>query len=303
MAELETGILTDVLLPLVLAIFMFGMGLATPVRAFAEAARRPRGMVLGLLGQLVALPALAILVVVAFHPFGMERDIALGLLLLGALPGGATSNVLAHLSRGDTALSIVLTAITSLLAVLWTPGILLGATRLLYGDGVLVEVSFLDIFLLVTAIIAIPVVAGILVARRWPRLATTFDKPFRIGAIVFLALLVGASIAQNRVGFWDKAAASVPASFVLNLLALAVGWGLGLFVNGAQRRTLAIEVGFQNGTFGIVLATTQLGSPTAALVPAFYSLVMFATGGLLAFLWARKPTPAPHLVTSATGSQ
>lgn len=302
MAELETGILTDVLLPLVLAIFMFGMGLATPVRAFAQATGKPRGMVLGLVGQLVALPILAVLVVVLFHPFGMERDIALGLLLLGALPGGATSNVLTHLSRGDTALSIVLTAITSLLAVLWTPGILLGATHLLYGDGVLVTVSFLDIFLLVTAIIAIPVVAGILVARKWPDLANRLDRPFRIGAIVFLTLLVGASIVQNRVGFWDKAAVSVPAALVLNVLALAAGWGLGLFANSAQRRTIAIEVGFQNGTFGIVLATTQLDSPTAALVPAFYSLVMFATGGLLAAVWARR-APSPLRVTSAIGSQ
>jgi bile acid:Na+ symporter, BASS family len=288
MAELETGVITDVLLPLVLAVFMFGMGLATPAKAFGEAAKKPKGLVLGLAGQLVALPVLALLVVVAFHPTGMDRDIALGLLLLGALPGGATSNVLAHLARGHTALSIVLTAITSLTAILWTPMVLLGATNLLYGDGVLVEVSFVDVAGLVVAIIAVPTVLGILVARRWPRFAVAADKPFRIGAIVFLTLLVGAAIAQNRVGFWDKAALSVPAALALNLLAMGAGWLLGLFVDGAQRRTIVIEVGFQNGTFGIVLATTQLDSATAALVPAFYSLVMFATGGLLAAWWARR---------------
>lgn len=303
-AELETGILTDVLLPLALAIFMFGMGLATPLQAFTQATRKPRGIVLGLLGQLVALPVLAVLVVIAFHPLGMDRDIALGILLLGALPGGATSNVLAHLSRGDTALSIVLTAITSLTAILWTPMILLGATHLLYGEGVLVEVAFLDVAGLVVAIIAIPVLVGIAVARKWPAFAVAADRPFRIGAIVFLTLLVGASIAQNRVGFWDKAAVSVPASLLLNALALVAGWGLGLLVNGAQRRTLAIEVGFQNGTFGIVLATTQLDSATAALVPAFYSLVMFATGGVLAAWWARTPPQSDaRAPTSAIGSR
>lgn len=294
MAELETGVVTDVLLPLALAVFMFGMGLATPVRAFREATLKPRGLALGLAGQLIALPLLAILVVVAFHPTGMGRDIALGLLLLGALPGGATSNVLAHLSRGHTALSIVLTAITSLTAILWTPVVLLGATHLLYGDGILVQVSFTDIAALVVAIIAVPVVAGILVARRWPAFAMAADKPFRLGAIVFLVLLVGAAIAQNRVGFWDKAALAVPAALVLNLLAMGAGWLLGLAVDGAQRRTIVIEVGFQNGTFGIVLAATQLDSATAALVPAFYSLVMFATGGLLAAWWARRAPTGPR---------
>lgn len=302
MAELETGVVTDVLLPIALAIFMFGMGLATPVRAFGEATLKPRGLALGLAGQLIALPLLAILVVVAFHPTGMERDIALGLLLLGALPGGATSNVLAHLARGHTALSIVLTAITSLTAILWTPVVLLGATHLLYGDGILVEVSFIDIAALVVAIIAVPVVAGILVARRWPGFALAADKPFRLGAIVFLVLLVGAAIAQNRVGFWDKAALAVPAALALNLLAMGAGWVLGLGVDGAQRRTIVIEVGFQNGTFGIVLAVTQLDSATAALVPAFYSLVMFATGGLLAMWWARRAPTGPRSASAPNPS-
>lgn len=292
MAELQTSIVTDVLLPIVLAVFMFGMGLATPTSAFARAARRPWGLVLGLTGQLLVLPLLAVLTVVAFDAAGMARDIALGLLLLGALPGGATSNVVTHLARGDTALSIVLTTITSLTAVLWTPFVLLTTTRWLYGDGVLVDVAFGDVFGLVVAIIAVPTVAGILVGRRWPRFAVAADRPFRLGAIVFLVLLVGAAIAQNRVGFWDKAAVSVPAALVLNVLAMAAGWLLGMFVDGAQRRAIVIEVGFQNGTFGIVLATTQLDSATAALVPAFYSLVMFATGGLLAAWWARRTPEA-----------
>lgn len=295
MAELETSIVTEVLLPLVLALFMFGMGLATPASAFREAALKPKGLALGLLGQLVALPLLAVLTVVAFHPTGMSRDIALGVLLLGALPGGATSNVVTHLARGNVALSIVLTTVTSLTAFLWTPFVLLATTRWLYGDGILVAVSFLDIVSLVLVVIALPTLAGILVAGRWPGFVRAVDKPFRVGAIVFLLLLVGAAIAQNRVGFWDKAALAVPASLVLNALALGAGWVLGLFVDGAQRRTLAIEVGFQNGTFGIVLATTQLGSATAALVPAFYSLVMFATGGVLAAWWARRAPGSQRL--------
>lgn len=290
MAELETSIVTDAVLPIVLAVLMFGMGLATPARHFGTTATRPRGLLLGLAGQLIALPLLAVLVVVVFHPTGMERDIALGFLLLGALPGGATSNVLSHVCRGDTALSIVLTAITSLTALLITPLVMLGATTLLYGDSVETTLPFLDVVGLVLVIVTIPVVSGILVARWRPRFAAAADKPFRVAGMVVLAFVVAWAIYENRIGFWDKAGQTVPAALALNLAAMGAGWLLGRFTTGAQQRSIVIEVGFQNGTFGILLATTQLDSATAALSPAFYSLVMFATGGLLALLWGRGST-------------
>lgn len=299
MAELETSIVTDVFLPLVLAILMFGMGLSTPAKLFGEVAKKPKGLLLGLAGQLIALPLLAIGVVVLFHPTGMDRDIAVGLLLLGALPGGATSNVLAHLCRGETALSIVLTAITSIAALLWTPLVVLLSTRWLYADALEVTLNFVDVMALVLVIITIPVISGILVARKWHNFAARADKPFRIAGIVVLAVVVAAAIYENRVGFWDKAGQTVPAALLLNLAAMGAGYLLGRFTDGARRRSIVIEVGFQNGTFGIVLATTQLDSATAALSPAFYSLVMFITGGALAWLWARRDPEVSTTVKNA----
>lgn len=288
MAELETSIVTDVFLPLVLAIMMFGMGLSTPARLFGEVAQRPKGLALGLAGQLVALPLIAVAVVALFHPTGMERDIAIGLLLLGALPGGATSNILAHVCRGDTALSIVLTAITSLLALVWTPLVLLGTTRWLYGTATEVSLPIADVVGLVLAIITIPVTLGIVIAKFFPGFAARTDRGFRIGGILVLAVVVGYAIFENRTGFWDNAAITVPAALLLNVAAMGAGYGLGRFTTGGRRRSLVIEVGFQNGTFGIILATTQLDSATMALAPAFYSLVMFATGGALAWWWGRS---------------
>ncbi len=297
MAELETSIVTDVFLPLALAIMMFGMGMSTPTRLFKEVGAKPRGLILGLIGQLVLLPLLAILVVVVFHPTGMQRDIAIGLLLLGALPGGATSNVLTHLCKGDSALSIVLTAITSLAALLWTPLVLLLSTRWLYGSALEVALPWDKVVGLVLVVITIPVLLGMLVGKAWPAFSARSDRPFRIFGIVILAIVVGAAIFENRVGFWSKAALAVPAALALNLVAMGAGYLLGRFTDGARRRSIVIEVGFQNGTFGILLATTQLESATAALSPAFYSLVMFVTGGFLAWKWARKPqssnAPAP----------
>jgi BASS family bile acid:Na+ symporter len=287
MAELETSVVTDVLLPIALAILMFGMGLSTPPKEFAAATKKPKGLLFGLAGQLVALPLLAVLTVIVFHKH-IDQDIAIGILLLGALPGGSTSNVLAHICRGDTALSIILTTITSITALLTTPLILLGATTLLYGDGIDASLPISDVVGLVLAIITIPVLAGIGVARWKPNLAAASDKPFRIAGIIVLALVVAIAIYGNRDGFWDKAWQSVPAALFLNVLALGAGFGLGQFVDAKQRRSLTIEVGFQNGTLGILIATTQLDSASIALVPAFYSLVMFVTGGMLAALWGRK---------------
>lgn len=289
MAELETSVLTDVFLPLVLAVMMFGMGLSTPARLFGEVARRPKGLALGLAGQLLLLPIFAGLVVLTLaKTVGIDRDIAIGFLLLGALPGGATSNILAHICRGETALSIVLTAVTSLTALVWTPFVLFASSRILYGQGVDVALGFVDVMALVLVVITIPVVTGILVARRWPAFAIRTERGFRIGGLVFLAIIVAGAIAGNRDGFWGKAAVTVPAALLLNVAAMCAGYLLGLLTDGARRRTIVIEVGFQNGTFGIVLATTQLDSATAALSPAFYSLVMFATGGVLAWFWGRR---------------
>lgn len=296
MAQLETSIVTDVFLPLVLAVMMFGMGLSTPARLFGDVARKPQALLLGLAGQLLMLPLLAIGVVVLFHPTGMERDIAIGLLLLGALPGGATSNILAHVCRGDSALSIVLTAITSLGALLWTPVVLLLSTRWLYGDGMAVSLPIADVMGLVLVVITIPVTVGILVARRWPAFTERTENGFRLGGIIVLAVVVGWAIFENRANFWSNAAITVPAALLLNLAAMGAGYGLGRFTDGARRRSIVIEVGFQNGTFGILLATTQLDSATMALAPAFYSLVMFATGGLLAWYWARRSVEAPKTV-------
>ncbi len=298
-AELETNVLTDVVLPAVLAVMMFGMGLATPSRLFREVTAKPRGLILGLTGQLVALPLLAILTVVLFDPTGMERDIAIGFLLLGALPGGATSNVLAHICRGDTALSIVLTAIVSLFAMIWTPLVVLGSTALLYGTGVGVTMPIVEVLGTVLVVITIPVLLGLFVAKYYPEFAAAADKPFRVAGIVVLTIVVLGAILANREGFWSKAAITVPAALVLNLLAMGAGWVLGRFTDGARRRSIVIEVGFQNGTFGILLAVNQLDSAAAALSPAFYSLVMFVTGGALAMVWARREAAAPGATPAA----
>ncbi len=287
---LETGSLTDILLPVVLGIIMLGMGLGLRPSHFKLLAKQPRGVAAGLLGQLVLLPiAGGLVATVAIIVFNLETELALGLLLLAAVPGGATSNLLTWLARGDTALSVSLTAITSIFSFLLTPAVLFLTTLALWGQGQAIRVDFMEVVKLTAGVVAGPVIIGMLLGTKWPRLAEATEKPMRITSIVFLFLLIAGIIYTNREGFWAFAAATVPASIALNGLALGAGFLTArLFRLGTeQTKSVVIEVGFQNGTFGILLAVSQLDSARAALVPGFYSLVMYATGAIVATSWGR----------------
>ncbi len=288
---LESSLASDVLLPVALAVIMFGMGMTLTGKDFGRIARTPRSIATGLVGQWIALPLLAMFVAIVFHHvFDFSGTLVLGLLLLACVPGGPTSNLLTFLARADVALSVTLTSIVTLAGVLFVPLLFLGMTRLLFADAFVVTVPFLEMALLVLAILVVPVALGMLVRRFATSVALAAERPVRVASIVIFIGVVAGVIYANRADFWTLAAASVPAVLVLNLLALAAGLMLGRAARLPvdQRRTLAFEIGFQNGTLGITLAVLQLGSPQAAIVPGFYGLVMFLTGGALAWWWGRE---------------
>lgn len=288
---ITTGLLSDVVLPLSLAVITLGIGLDLTGADFRRVARMPRAVAVGLAAQIVVLPLLALLVAFAFlRTFAMPAEIALGLLLLACCPGGATSNLVAWLARADAALSVTLTSVVSLVSAVTTPLAFLLAARLLLGDASPVALSFLDMATIVLAIVVAPIVLGMFVRKRRPGWASRARRPLRVASIALLAGLVIAIVAANADGFWALAALAVPAALALNLLALAAGWGIARLARLPERqaRAISIEVGFQNATLGIAIAVSQLGSPMAAIVPGFYSLVMFATGGILAWWWARS---------------
>lgn len=288
---LETSIISDVFLPIALGLIMLGVGMGIRIKDLKEVFAQPKHLVAGLIGQLILLPLGAMLVVwIAVTWFGLETQLAIGLLLLAALPGGATSNMLTFLARGDTTLSVGLTAITSLMSWILTPSILFGTTYLLYGTGEDITVSFVTVAQITAAVVAGPVLIGMAIGARFPDAHRHVDKPLRIFSIVLLFVLIAGIIFQNREGFWDFARDTIPAAGALNVVALAAGFFVAWIAKAglARQKSIVIEVGFQNGTFGILLATTQLDSARAALMPGFYSLFMFLTGGLLAAAWGAR---------------
>ncbi len=305
----STGALVDVGLPVALAIIMLGMGLSLRVQDFRRVIETPKSLMAGLAGQLVLLPLVGMVTVAIFLTwFNLSTALAVGLLLLAACPGGATSNLLTFLGRGDHALSIALTSVISLGAMVLTPGVLFVTTVLLFGDPRIVQIDFLYLAGLVFGIVAGPVLIGMWIRARKPSIHERAEGPLRIASAAFLALVIAALIWENRAVFWDLARLTVPLVFTLNVLALGAGFVVGRAARAPedQRRCLAFEVGFQNNTLAIVLALTQLGSPDAALVPAFYALVMLTTGAALAGWWARSepvrsPVKEDVSVDTATG--
>lgn len=293
---LAASTLTEIALPLALAVIMFGMGLALTREDFTRIRRQPKAVAIGLFAQVLVLPVLAMGVGVLFHhAFGLSPILVLGILLLGACPGGTTSNLVTYLARADAALSVTVTSVNTLASVVTTPLVFLAMTTIVFGQGSVIQVDILEMMILVLAMVVVPVALGMQAARWKPALAKRAEKPFKVVSSIFLVLIIAGVILENRADFWTLAARSVPAALVLNLAALAAGLLAGRWagLSEYQSRAISIEVGFQNGTLGIALALSQLGSGEAAIVPGFYSLVMFLTGGLVAWWWAKRPAHPP----------
>lgn len=286
---LETSVVSDVVLPLALAVIMFGMGLGLGGQDFRRVAKVPRAVMVGLLFQVGLLPFLGLLVAWGFREtLGLGDALALGVLLIACCPGGTTSNLVTYLARADAALSVTVTSVSSLVAWIFTPAMFFLTSRMLFGGASQITVSFVEMAALVFAIVVAPMLLGMAVRRWKTTFAARADRPFRLVSALFLAAVIGWVIYENRADFWSDMLLTAPPAVALNVLALAAGLSAGWIarLHVLQARALSIELGFQNGTLGIALAVGQLDSAESALMPAFYGLLMFFTGAAVAAWWA-----------------
>ena len=277
------SVLTTVLLPLALALVMFGLGLSLTVADFARVGRQPRAVVIALFLQLFVLPAICFGLVLLFD---LPPLLAVGLMLLAASPGGTTANLFSHLFRGDVALNISLTAINSLIAVVTLPIITnLAIDYFDPEDGGSLGLQFgktLQVF----AIVLVPVLLGMLVRNRATAFADRMDKPVRIASAVVLALvIVGTIVAEreNIVGYVSDV--GLPA-LLFCLASLTTGFLVPRLFGVVRRQAIAsaFEIGVHNGTLAIAVAISVLGSPELAVPAAVYSVIMFPAAAV--FGWA-----------------
>jgi len=281
---MQSSALTAILLPVALGIIMLGLGLSLTLADFKRVVVYPRAVLVGLLCQMLVLPAVCYGLAVGF---GLAPELAVGLMLLAASPGGATANLFSHLAKGDVALNITLTAVNSLLSLLTLPFIVNFALTAFMGEGKVLPLQF-DKIVQVFAIVLVPVSIGMTIRAFAPATADRLDKPVRILSAVFLILIVAATIIKERAIIVDSFASVGPAALCFNLASLLVGYAIPRLLRLDQRQSIAIgmEIGIHNGTLAIAIATapTLLNNSVMAIPPAIYSLIMFFTAAAFGVL-------------------
>ncbi|WP_181784700.1 bile acid:sodium symporter family protein [Pseudonocardia pini] len=280
-----TSSVFSVVLPVVLALVMLGLGLSLSLADFARVATVPRAVVVTLLCQLVLLPAVCFGLVLLF---GLGSDLAIGMMLLVAAPGGVTASVLTHLAGGDVAFSISVTAVNSVLAVVTLPLVTTFALAW-FGAGGSVGLQW-DKLLQVFAVVLVPVAIGMLLRRRFGEFADRMERPVRIASIVAVALAIVAAVLQQLDALLPSLAAVGLVCLLLSVLSLALGYGVPRLLRVTHRQAIAssMEIGVHNAVLAITVAVTVLENPAASIAPAVYGLLMFLPAGALAWSLSRR---------------
>ncbi|RPG03267.1 MAG: bile acid:sodium symporter family protein [Rhodospirillaceae bacterium TMED63] len=269
------GVVAEVFLPVALAFIMFALGLGLTFDDFARVAKQPRDFLVGAVSQLILLPIVAF-ILVSIWP--LNPEIALGVMIIAAAPGGVTSNILTAFARGDVALSISLTAVISLVCVATIPLIVVFAHSQLIGGNV-GDISVAKTAISVFFIVTVPVLIGLLVRRFAQPFATRFEPwTNHMSTALFVIVLVGA-IFQQRNNIIPYFAEAGFVTLVLNVLMMLLAYTIArAFASGIpQRAAISIECGLQNGTLAIAISTLLFGGGLISVPAATYSLIMLST--------------------------
>ena len=282
------GIVIDVFLPLALAFIMFALGLGLTGKDFLRVAKQPRDFFVGAFSQIILLPIIAF-ILVKIWPIAPE--LAIGVMIIAAAPGGVTSNLLTSFAKGDVALSVSLTAIISLLCVITIPFIVLTSVGLLADSSTTQDISLIGIARNMFLIVTVPVILGMLFRRFASAIALTFEPiAKKISTVLFVLVLLGAIAAEreNVVSYFAQAGLI---TLVLNVVMMVVAYFVAHSpASGTkQKKCITIECGLQNGTLAIFVATSIFGGGMYVIPAATYSLIMFATSLIFVYL-VRKIT-------------
>ena len=286
------NIITQVFLPIALAIIMFSMGLGLTTNDFKQIILKPKAFALGLFCQFITLPLLAY-AVISF--FGLTGELAVGIMIISVCPGGVTSNVYAKLSGADVALSIALTAVTSLASVITVP-LIVNWSLHHFLEASSVELPLLKSIGGIFIITSIPVISGLMLNEKKPIISAKLEKIFSKLSVGLFIVIVFAAILKERENFIPYMEVSGSATLLLNILTMLVSLFLALLISvpKSQVKTIVLECGIQNGTLAIMIAATFLNNEVMTIPGAIYSLQMFVTGGLVILIskLAKKPTLA-----------
>ena len=277
------NIVTDIILPLALAFIMFVLGLGLTGSDFLRVLKQPRDFLVGAFSQIILLPVIGFILIKLWP---ISPELAIGVMIIAAAPGGVTSNLLTSFAKGDVALSISLTAIISLLSVITVPFIILTSIMLIENSSLDLNISLTNMAINMFLIVTVPVIIGMIFRKLASNVAIKFEPiAKKISAVLFVIVLLGAILAEknNVISYFAQAGLI---TLVLNLLMMIVAYYIAqLLASGTQqKKSNTIECGLQNGTLAIFVATSIFGGGMYVIPAATYSLIMFATSLIFVYL-------------------
>jgi len=274
-----------------LIIIMLGMGLSLVADDFKRIIIYPKAIFVGLVNQIILLPLIGFAIAISFP---LTPEIAIGLMILAACPGGPTSNLITHLAKGDTALSVTLTALSSFITLLTIPFIINFALTHFLDAGQMIQLDVVETITRIFIIIIIPIIIGMIIRRYREKFALRMANPVRKASGIVIALVIIGILIKEReniVSYFQQAGI---VALVLNVATMLVGYYSAKLFKIKDRRaiSISIESGIQNGTLAMSIAIVLLGSTELAITPAIYSLLMFFTGGLAIYFGNKREKAA-----------
>ncbi|GIV33344.1 MAG: transporter [Chitinophagales bacterium] len=262
-------------MPVALGVIMLGLGLTLHVQDFTRILKYPKAAIVGLTCQMILLPILCFAIAKAS---GLPPELAVGLMLLAASPGGATANLYSHLAHGDVALNITLTAVNSVLSLFTLPLIVNFSLEYFMDQGQFIPMQFQKV-VEVFAVVLIPVTLGMAIKNFFPAIAHRLSRPVKISSALLLAVIILIVTLQElnnlKIYFFQV---GIPA-LIFNVLSMLIGYIVPLLVRLGKPQAIAIsmEIGIHNGALAIFVALNVLHNSTMSMPAALYSLIMFFT--------------------------
>lgn len=264
----------------ILGIIMFGMGMTLKTEDFLEIVKRPKPVIVGLLAQFTLMPLIAYLLTVVFS---LDPLIAVGVILVGCCPGGTSSNVITFLAKGDVALSVAITSISTLLAPFLTPLLL----QLFAGQ--LIDINLLSMMITITKIVILPILLGIIVHKFLGNKIEAAVTVLPLISVLGISIIIAAVVAVSKATILDSGVIVFIVVALHNMIGYSLGYLIARFLGFTemQRRAIMIEVGMQNSGLGAALAATYF-NPIAALPSAIFSVWHNFSGALVANIFAKR---------------
>lgn len=285
--------LSALVVAVALMCIMFGMGLSLTINDFKRIVREPRAVLVGLINQLILLPLIGFALVSLLD---LSTAVSIGIMILVACPGGATSNLISHLAKGDTALSVTLTAVASLVTVITIPLIIRFALSEFQGEDRRVTLDVLQTIGQLLMIVVVPVAIGMIIRARATVFALKMDRPVRIASGILLAVITLALIVKERSNIIPYLEQAGLPTVLLCVTTMALGFFSARFFKLKIRQavSISIESGIQNSALAMTIATVTLQDTGLGIAAAIYTLIMYAAG-FAAILYGRKAVGAERV--------